>query len=313
MLRTAIVGEVFSHTPAQELKKVFISARTTYGEIACCHLSAVKNQSHLLIAHQQIFDSHSITMGDMNATWNRIVGEAGQLGSVNHDTHESVNMPSYLPCTLSNTNAVMPPAFDQIIIRHGRVNPEHRPQLYGTLAPKQVARLQLIRHDPRKVIISRHDILSDHVSVEANVFNDEDMSIRCATWNVADPFYFARFWPNAANRFVSADEERRQESIRQQVRILLNHCDVVALQEVPARLVPYIRTDAENAGFGLRKERMKPSDQDLNPDSSTIPAMMLFVKSEMANEPLNTVIDCDDKLQIIRPKTPDTWEELIEN
>lgn len=300
-------------THVDELKKVFISASTTYGEIACCHLSAIRNQSHLLDAHKEIFDSHSITMGDMNATWNRIVGEAGQRGSVHYDTHESVNMPSYLPCALENTKATMAPAFDQIIIRHGRVNTQHRPLLYGTLSNEQVARLQLIRHDPRKVIISRPDILSDHVSVEAIVFNDENVSIRCATWNVADPFYFVRFWPNAANGFVCADEEKRQEGIRQQVCILLNRCDVVALQEVPARLVPYIRTDAENAGFGLRKEKMKPSDQDLNPDSLTSPAIMLFVKSEIAKEPLNTIIDRDHKLQITRPKTPDTWEELIEN
>lgn len=58
-----------------------------------------------------------------------------------------------------------------------------------------------------------------------------------ATWNVADPFYFAGFWPEAAFGFDFDREDSRLDAIKNHVEQLLGLADVVGLQEVPADLV----------------------------------------------------------------------------
>lgn len=58
-----------------------------------------------------------------------------------------------------------------------------------------------------------------------------------ATWNVADPFYFARFWPDAHFGFDFEEEDSRLNAIKRHVEQLLDLADVVGLQEVPADLV----------------------------------------------------------------------------
>eukprot|EP00967_Tisochrysis_lutea_P023802 scaffold27316_cov32-Tisochrysis_lutea.AAC.2 len=168
-------------------------------------------------------------------------------------------------------------SFDQVVInkKNGLVAVE--------LAEKQVAHLQKVRVFPRKQILNRPDLCSDHVSVEAVVRKRNGEKIRCATWNVADPWYFGRFIPQAALGFAKNDESLRLAQIRGHVSILLRRSDCVALQEVPHALAPFLEDDASQAGFGLRKSTLCPSKLDTDEDrNENCPLIMLFIRTEYA-------------------------------
>ena len=157
------------------------------------------------------------------------------------------------------------------------------------------------------------DICSDHVSVEAEVSKpgSDDPPLRCATWNVADPFSFSQF-PGSSLGFSYSSEDARLRQVRDQVLVLLGRCDVVALQEVPSNLVSQLDADAAHAGFGLRKWKMNRSDRDGSEGSSTRPCLMLLVRSEMANEALNVSEPHEGPtdLAVADEEPPDSWEDL---
>lgn len=75
-MRTSPVwGESYSRTPEQEFEKVFVSARTTYGDIACCHLSAIKNANHLIPTHTRSAPDARSTSSSCTVHANRGVDE----------------------------------------------------------------------------------------------------------------------------------------------------------------------------------------------------------------------------------------------
>ena len=63
------------------------------------------------------------------------------------------------------------------------------------------------------------------------------MELVVATWNVADPHYFARFFDGPDLGFDWQPEPQRLDLIYQHVATLLSTAQVVGLQEVPAALV----------------------------------------------------------------------------
>ena len=152
-----------------------ITAKTTFGNIACVHLSPIQHNPHLLCAHCRIMDENAIIMGDMNSTWHQMTGGSAQSGSVQDETHESAHMPSYLPGIESSDKARAAPAFDHIVVRHGRLRSEHRPVLSVKLAVKQFAKLQLIKNNPRKVQL-------DHVThLLVHAIPSMTCTLRCST------------------------------------------------------------------------------------------------------------------------------------
>ena len=79
---------------------------------------------------------------------------------------------------------------------------------------------------------------SDHTSVVAVVSTMRlSTQLTVATWNVADPFYYGKFWPDATFGFDFEQEDTRLEAVVSHIEKLLNIADVVGLQEVPSELV----------------------------------------------------------------------------
>lgn len=192
-----------------------------------------------------------------------------------------------MPYHPSHLCHIVPNSFDMVII-----NKRKGPAAVD-LAQQQVAKLQKVGLNPRRQIISRPDIWSDHISVEATVRKVNGALLRCATWNVADPRYYKNYHKTADRGFEDVDEGFRLDKVQKQVRLLLSRSDCVALQEVPASLAPKLDADAERAGYTLRKQQPKPSRMEECADAqhlTTCPRLMLFIRSEFSTEPPSTLI-----------------------
>jgi hypothetical protein len=152
-----------------------------------------------------------------------------------------------------------PPTFDLVVVA--------RP-LTVDLLPKQPGKKFASAMIPRTLMkrLPPDGWPSDHTSVVATVKAMNGTSVTVATWNVADPFYFGQFFPDAQFGFGrevapltfvfdEAEEASRLRAVEAHVRRLLELCDVVALQEVPSGLVVRllrIATAADARGASLR-------------------------------------------------------------
>ena len=150
------------------------------------------------------------------------------------------------------TTAVSPPAFDLVVVA--------RPLTVECL-DKQPGRKLIPAKLPRSLIKSL-PWPSDHTSVVAVVrAMGVERGLRVATWNVAAPWYFAKFWPDAAFGFDKSEEKSRQEAIERHVQQLLAVSDVLGLQEVPVELVAPLMTYGVAQGFQVQWVAA-PSDKD---------------------------------------------------
>ena len=235
---------------AKELSRRLLQCETTFGVVASVHLERVSmregsNAELGRRVYSWIFDAHHVVLGDMNCEWRNMIGGA-HLGAhsqpmeawVKPDTHTAAVRAggTYLPGLTKpkqprwkgDSVAITPPTFDLVVVA--------RP-LTVDLLPKQPGRKFTPAKLPR-LLMKSLDWPSDHTSVVANV---KSMSLTghltVATWNVADPFYFGRFWPDADFGFDFEEEDSRLNAIKQHVEQLLDLADVVGLQEVPADLV----------------------------------------------------------------------------
>ena len=235
---------------AKELSKRLLQCETTFGVVASVHLERVSmrvgsNMELGRCVYSWIFDAHHVVLGDMNCEWRNMIGGA-HLGEhsrpmeawVKPDTHTAAVRTggTYLPGLTEPKKprwkgdpvAITPPTFDLVVVA--------RP-LSVELLPKQPGRKFTPAKLPR-LLMQSLGWPSDHTSVVAVVKSMSLTSqLTVATWNVADPFYFARFWPDAAFGFDFDQEDSRLSAIKDHVEQLLDLADVVGLQEVPADLV----------------------------------------------------------------------------
>ena len=235
---------------AKELSRRLLQCETTFGVVASVHLERVsmRNGSNMELGrcvYSWIFDAHHVVLGDMNCEWRNMIGGA-HLGEhsrpmeawVKPDTHTAAVRTggTYLPGLTEPKKprwkgdpvAITPPTFDLVVVA--------RP-LSVELLPKQPGRKFTPAKLPR-LLMQSLGWPSDHTSVVAVVKSMSLTSqLTVATWNVADPFYFARFWPDAAFGFDFDQEDSRLNAIKGHVEQLLDLADVVGLQEVPADLV----------------------------------------------------------------------------
>ena len=246
---------------ARELSKRLLQCQTKLGLVASVHLEKVNMRTgdHSDLArtvYSWIFEAHHVVMGDMNCSWASMIGGA-QL-DVGHSSKPKANLSAqtqeawvkphthavairkggtYLPGLTVEKEprwkgdkiTVDPPAFDLVVVS--------RPMQVQPL-DKQPGKAFQTAKLPRKQIQTLK-WPSDHTSVVAEVkITSRSLDLlRVATWNVADPFYFSQFWPDAEFGFDRTQEDSRLLAIEQHVEELLSVADVIGLQEVPATLV----------------------------------------------------------------------------
>ena len=266
---------------AKELSRRLLQCETTFGVVASVHLERVSmregsNAELGRRVYSWIFDAHHVVLGDMNCEWRNMIGGAhvdiGRGPSrqsqpmeawVKPDTHTAAVRPggTYLPGLTEpkmprwkgDSVAITPPTFDLVVVA--------RP-LTVDLLPKQPGRKFTPAKLPR-LLMKSLGWPSDHTSVVAIVksMSLTSQHLTVATWNVADPFYFARFWPDAAFGFDFKEEDSRLNAIKHHVEQLLDLADVVGLQEVPADLVDRLVRCGLDRDFESQWVAA-PSDQD---------------------------------------------------
>lgn len=185
---------------------------TRVGRIASVHCSRDVSLESL--------GTYDIILGDINR-------EGAKALQVLHGTHAGVCMPSYLP-SKDMDKPRWPPAFDHIFAKVSTG--------FLSRAETQVFRLPKVGRFPRNVL---KDWCSDHVPFEAVLVpkGPGTPPVRMATWNVADPWYVAEWYPMATVGFCKEEEPQRLQKCREVLVQLLKRNDVVALQEVPRPLM----------------------------------------------------------------------------
>ena len=235
-----------------------------FGQLAVAHLAAGKaNPEVAKTAHRWLFERYDMVMGDFNTT------TLGMLHNAVTHNHAVATMPSYLPCRDCDYSC-KPPAFDQVVVK--------RPQLQVALSPTQMWRLQRVKTNPRGQM-EAIGCPSDHVPVEAIIKHgtqpDAHAPVKVATWNVADPWYFAQYHVGPAVGFKSDGEEVRVNKIEDVVKVLMGRNSIVGLQEVPKTIAEDIKLNAESAIWRWEVLVMRtPSADDL--DEADAPSMLLL-------------------------------------
>lgn len=263
----------------KELSTSVMRVSTIYGIVANVHLSKL-SQVDLSRLYTWIFDAHHVVMGDMNTQWRKMIGGApldyGQglrkepvrQAWVKPETHSAALREggTYLPGVKEAQTTeygrivpITPPTFDMIVV--------HRP-LSVEILPKQPGKRFVPAKIPRKQMLCDRwptdGWPSDHTSVVASVqVRGASAALVVATWNVADPWYYSKWWPDAAFGFDRAKEGERCDAIIEHLVVLLNVADVVGLQEVPSSLVSRLVRLGTNQKFEVQcMSRISDRDEE---------------------------------------------------
>ena len=248
--------------------KRILSCQTLTGKLAVVHLErvgATENKTIARTVYKHIFDAHDVVMGDMNTRWKFMIEETGAVDAISHSyaTLQSTYLPGHRePATWPNGDpkpGYQPPAFDLVVVKRPLATSciEHMNDKHAVLGPK-IPPLLIPR-----TFMKTTGWFSDHVPVMAKVRATVGAQITVATWNVADPHYFAQWWPDAGFGFEQDKEEERVRLVEKHVHKLLAVCDVVGLQEVPVAIVSSLIAHAVAMGFEV-KWVSAPSETDTN-------------------------------------------------
>jgi hypothetical protein len=271
------------------LSKRLLRCETKFGVVCAVHLEKVNiargvNANLGKNVYKWLFEAHHIILGDMNASWptmsvrphlERRDGKVplATYGWVDEKTHMHATRASgtYLPgVAVANAPrfqgdvvAIVPPAIDMVVVHRPLTVyalPERRDR--QATGPRQLGAKFVPCKLPRTLMQNLPPCgwPSDHTSVMTTIqMHGATAKMRVATWNVADPIYFGRFWPDAALGF--RDETPRLCAIRKHVLELLRNTDVLALQEVPHVLVSTLTRKGVNMEFSVGYVAA-PSDKD---------------------------------------------------
>ena len=227
------------------------------GSVCCLHAEPLKYNSEVI----DIVHRHDVILGDLNTMWKHL---KGPLGS----TYQDVSFPSYLPSKVFDRPGD-PPDFDHILLR----------KRTGSIAPVATQIKTLTSGRDHRKVLQRDGWCSDHVPVEAHLCLGHHHTIRVATWNVADPWYYAQYHPpsvasDIVKGFSRTNETNRLRHIKRVTRALIQSNAIVALQEVPVALAKVLREDFDGTVRVL--EGLDQSSKDTS-DGSQAPRLMLFV------------------------------------
>ncbi|KAL1510771.1 hypothetical protein AB1Y20_007057 [Prymnesium parvum] len=270
----------------RHLSKRLLQCETTLGVVASVHLAKVDMKQGMQMRtardiYSWIFDAHHVVMGDMNCVWSSMIGGApldfshGKPKSKSSGETEAWVKPerhamatrtggTYLPEIATEKQprwpgdrvSIDPPAFDLVVVSL---------PMQVTALLKQPGKAFQSAKLPRK-LIETLDWPSDHTSVvaEVKVARSSAITMTVATWNVADPFYFSKFWPGASLGFERRAEAARILSIERHVQKLLDVADVVGLQEVPVQLVQQLVRNAMSHSKSFHAQWVAaPSTEDM--------------------------------------------------
>lgn len=227
-----------------------ISARLACGaRLFAGHFDPVHKDPDALADVQRVFERHEVVCGDFNAS-DYHLRKCGAFDSKGRGwtaaAHERV--PTYLPNIdinatnrgFASTKPVFLPGLDNVYVAlPARVSP--LPAVARWVLPARVA----ADVNPRS-LIRKLGLLSDHVPVGASIQmvpSDAAAAVSAAsgaaapqrwtlaTFNVADPFFWARFYPGADGGFDPKREPQRQEKLLSTIADLLERFDALALQE----------------------------------------------------------------------------------
>lgn len=211
----------------------------SFGRVFAGYFAPVHKEPLSLPEIRQVIDTHDIILGDFNASRFHL----NRAGMLLHPNVQVFNPPSYLPHIETPQSQMYVPAFDAIYSKGAAIQ-----RRQGTGLPTLVHRT-----NPRSLMKTR-GMCSDHTPVAAEVvFTNK--GVRFVTWNVADPHFWARWYPQAAEGFPLTSEAARQLKIIDHVLGYISLCDVIVLQEVPAALVAKLESIAGD-GFVCYKTPM---------------------------------------------------------
>lgn len=98
--------------------------------------------------------------------------------------------------------------------------------------------------------------------------------MQCVTFNMADPVFWSRFYPNAASGFEKLHERQRAPKLVDIVQLFLGKYDLVCLQEVPAAMAEHLHALAVSCGFGVGWAQDYCVPDPHNPDASYVALMV---------------------------------------
>lgn len=222
-----------------------IQLKTSLGYLFVGHFDPVHKEDHMPAILKKIFNINHVVIGDFNANAYHL-----KLHKVIDNTYSHLDFPSYLPDVPDNKRKMFTPQFDNIVIKS---------PLKFTNDTKNMQMIQLpdqVYKNPR-LLIKKLKLCSDHIPVQAVIVGGKER-LSVATFNVADPFYWAQYHPSASNGFDASKEDDRLKSVVTTVMKLAEVNDVIGLQEVPYSLLPRLQTLAERCGYSMR---CVPSDK----------------------------------------------------
>ena len=224
----------------KELSKRLLQCETVFGLVASVHLEKVNARSgeHMELGrsvYSWIFDAHHIVLGDVNCEWRNMIGgaffdrggtskEVKMEAWVKPETHAAAIRPggTYLPGVTQekvprwkgDKVTIDPPAFDLVVVTRPYAVDLLKKQPGRAFQPAKLPRLLMQSLPP-------DGWPSDHTSVVAVVraaSSQPARTLRVATWNVADPWYFSQFWGEACSfGFEREREAQRLEHIERHV------------------------------------------------------------------------------------------------
>jgi hypothetical protein len=206
------------------------------GRVFGGHISPVHKEPGAVPEVNELFQTHRILMGDFNA------GESQLRKHIRLPAAcEMHNPPSYLPSMPQIKPRIYIPCFDVVAAVGAACEGTHNPRGIGSL-PTRVTGT-----DPRMIMVQR-GMPSDHLPILASV-SVHGLTVRCFTYNVADPCFWGKAFPSAAAGFDTSKEgeAKRQAKVTDVIRRALSALPadailVVALQEVPASMEAQLST-----------------------------------------------------------------------
>lgn len=218
----------------------------------------------------ELLNDHAIVTGDMNSG----VGVLRQfLEARGLNRHVTGHFPSYLFSAPDKNDASAPPCFDGVIWDAAAID---------KLGVQPLVDLPgRVKGNPR-ALIAEHNLLSDHVPV-ATCARRGGQVLRVFSWNIADPAYWGKYYPGAADGFDPGDEASRQKRIREYLSVQLGRHDIIGLQEVPADMVGWLNAVAAGAGYETQAVAMRHDTDSGAADDPTISRLMMLARPSIVD------------------------------
>jgi hypothetical protein len=221
-----------------------------FGKIFIGHSDPIHKVPHMYPQLQPIFSEYDIIVGDMNACWHRLIlpNKYNSVSLVDANQHYVYNPISYL--TSVQPSDPRDARLDMIICKYEQPMPIDVGIKFDNFH----------KHKKPRFLMQELVFPSDHLPIKAYIVHPDNPKehLMIGFWNVADPIYWAQYYPKALDGFDLKGEDSnidlkkehsRLESILKWVNYLADDCDVLGLAEVPIKLIPDLQLIAKKYEF----------------------------------------------------------------